>query len=54
MNKIVSLRMTKETKLSFHAQKTLYKMIVVSSWYLGGEDIHIRKKLGTNAVHAST
>ena len=37
----MSLRMTKETHLSFHIQKTVNMMIIVDSWYIGGEDIHI-------------
>ena len=41
MNKIVSLRMMKETHLSFHVQKTVYMMVIVDAWYLGGEVIHI-------------
>ena len=35
------LRMTKEKHLSFHIQKTVYILILVDSWYMGGEDIQI-------------
>ena len=37
----VLLRMMKGKPLSFNLYKTVYIMIIVDLWYLGGEDIHI-------------
>ena len=43
--------MTKETYLSLYIQKIVYTMIILDSWYLGGEYIHIsiinKLRLGT-------
>ena len=33
--------MTKEKTLILHLQKTVYIMIVVGSYYFGGEEIHM-------------
>ena len=30
-----------ENALSFHIKKKVYIMIILDSWYLGGEEIHI-------------